>query len=319
MRPSLTGVAFEAPAGRGRQQRRRHLGHHDFPPADFVPGHVGQPAAGGQPSAGDDGDAAAERLGVRQDVRAEEDGLAGVAQPQDQGADVASAQRVEPRHRLVEEDDLRVVDQRLRDADALHHALGVLAQLHAPLGAQDPPGRAAVVTRRGPLGRRQVEQARKVVQQLLGRQVVVEVRVLGQKADAAAHAEVAHGPAENGRVAGGGKDQLHQQLEASWSCPRRWGRETRRPRRARPSASADRARDRDGVARSRPGSPSSARGCRLRGPYRIRRAARGRPAYLSAHGRRPSAFSFGLESSDFRLRAVSASARRRSPRRRTRA
>ena len=59
-----------------------------------------------------------------------------VAQPQDQRAHVAAAERVEARHRLVEEDDLGVVDQRLGEADALDHPLRELAQLQPPLGAE---------------------------------------------------------------------------------------------------------------------------------------------------------------------------------------
>ena len=58
-----------------------------------------------------------------------------IAQLQNQVADLAASERIETRHRLVEEDDLGIVDERLRDADALHHALRELAQLQPPLGA----------------------------------------------------------------------------------------------------------------------------------------------------------------------------------------
>ena len=54
---------------------------------------------------------------------------------EDQRAHVAPAERIEARHRLVEDDELRVVDERLRDADALQHALRELSQLQPPLGA----------------------------------------------------------------------------------------------------------------------------------------------------------------------------------------
>ncbi len=69
---------------------------------------------------------------------------------QDQRADVAAAQRIEPRHRLVEKEDLGIVDERLRNAHALHHALRVLAQLHAALGAD-----ADAVEQAAARGRRQ--------------------------------------------------------------------------------------------------------------------------------------------------------------------
>ena len=45
-----------------------------------------------------------------------------------------AAHRVEPRGRLVEKDELGLVHQRLRQADALQHALGEPAQ--APVGVR---------------------------------------------------------------------------------------------------------------------------------------------------------------------------------------
>ena len=100
----------------------------------------------------ENGDAAAQRFGVAQHVRAEKHGAAAVAQPQDQRAHVAPAERIEPGHRLVEDHQLGIVDERLRDADALQHALGELAQLQAPLGAdadlvEQPAARARAARR----------------------------------------------------------------------------------------------------------------------------------------------------------------------------
>ena len=108
--------------------------------------------------------------------------------------------------------DLGVVDQRLGQPDALNHPLRELAQLEAPLGAEpdlvEQPRHAG-----GPLGAPVAEQAGEVAQQLLGGEVVVEVRVLGQVADPPLHLEVAERPAENRRRPGRRVDQLHQQLE----------------------------------------------------------------------------------------------------------
>ncbi len=42
---------------------------------------------------------------------------------------IAPAERVEAGHRLIENDQLGIVDQRLSDADALQHAFRELAQL----------------------------------------------------------------------------------------------------------------------------------------------------------------------------------------------
>ena len=80
-------------------------------------------------------DPAAERFGVGQDVRAEEHRAASIPELQNQVADLAPAQRIEPGHRLVQEHDLRVVDQRLGNADALEHPFGELSQLHPALAA----------------------------------------------------------------------------------------------------------------------------------------------------------------------------------------
>ena len=66
---------------------------------------------------------------------------------------------------------------------------------------------------RAALGRGVAEERREVVEQFLGRQVVVEVRVLGKVADAPPTVEIADGPAEDLGAAGGREDQLHQQLE----------------------------------------------------------------------------------------------------------
>src|SRR5581483_1207626 len=87
-----------------------------------------------------------------------------------------------------------------------------LAQLHAALAADAD----FVQQARGALprvGRREPEQAAEVAQELLGGEVVVEVRVLGEVADAPLHAEVAGGAAEDLRTAAGREHQLHQQLQ----------------------------------------------------------------------------------------------------------
>jgi len=116
-------------------------------------------------------------------------------------------------HRFVQKDDLGVVDERLCQAHALHHALRVLAHLHATLCAdadlvEQPRGALA------PIGRWDVEQAGEVREQFLGRQVVVEIRVFRQISDAPPHVEAADGPSQNLGTARGREDQLHQQLES---------------------------------------------------------------------------------------------------------
>ena len=72
----------------------------------------------GDPAAGDDDHPAADRLDLGHDVRREQDRVP-VAQLADQVADLADLDRVEPGGRLVEDQDVGVVDQRLGQADPL--------------------------------------------------------------------------------------------------------------------------------------------------------------------------------------------------------
>ncbi len=57
------------------------------------------------------------------------------------------------------------------------------------------------------------EECPEVLEQLFGRQVIVEVRVLRQVPDSALDLDVAHRPAEDLRAAGRRKDELHEQLQ----------------------------------------------------------------------------------------------------------
>src|SRR5262245_5937873 len=68
----------------------------------------------------------ADILHILQAVAAHDDRLALVAQADDQVLHPARAERVEAGGRLVEDHQLRIVDQRLRQPDALPHAFGIL-------------------------------------------------------------------------------------------------------------------------------------------------------------------------------------------------
>ena len=77
-------------------------------------------------AAGDeDRDAVADHLQLAEQVAVDEDGLALAAEALEDVADVAAADGVDAVGRLVEQDEVRVVDQGLGEADALGHALGV--------------------------------------------------------------------------------------------------------------------------------------------------------------------------------------------------
>lgn len=103
------------------------------------------------------------------------------------------------------------MQDRLRDADALQHAFGKLAQLHPGRVRQtgprqhrlDPPPCFAGGDRREP---------RIIVQEFGGRQIIVEIGLLGQKADLRLHCRVVDFLAQNLRPAAAREHQAHQQL-----------------------------------------------------------------------------------------------------------
>ena len=134
-RPSPSGVALRDARLEARQDLALQSRHDQLPAARSDRGQLVERADRREPSFGENRDAAAQRFRIAQHVRAEEHGAAAIAQAKNQLADLAAAERIEPRHRLVEEHELGLVDERLGDADALHHALRKLAQLKAPLGA----------------------------------------------------------------------------------------------------------------------------------------------------------------------------------------
>ena len=187
-------------------------GDDQLPSAGLERQHLVQPAARHEPAAREDRDAAAQRLGVAQHVRAEEDRASAVTKTQDERADVAPSQRVEARHRLVENHEVGIVEERLGDADPLQHALGKFAELQPPFAADaDLIEQAA----RAPAAFRGVvaEERAEIHQQLLGGQVVVEVRVLRQIADPALDGQVAERPPQNFGAAAGREHELHEQLQ----------------------------------------------------------------------------------------------------------
>ena len=69
-----------------------------------------------------------DRLDIGQDVRREQHRDPALALLEDQLAHVAPAEGIEPAHRLIEDQDLGIVNQRRREPEALEHALRVLPQ-----------------------------------------------------------------------------------------------------------------------------------------------------------------------------------------------
>ena len=194
------------------QDLRREIGHHQLPAARAERADVGQRARRHQAAAHKNRHPAAQRFGIGEDVRAEKHRAAAIAQLQDEVAHLPAAQRIQPGHRLIEEDHVRIVEDGLRDAHALEHPLGEFPQLHPALGAdahfvqQRRHARAAVRAR-------VAHEARKIGEQLFGGEVIVKIGAFGKVADAPLDRHIAHRPAENFRAAGRGKRELHQQLQ----------------------------------------------------------------------------------------------------------
>src|SRR5579864_4818338 len=86
-----------------------------------------------------DGHAVAKGFRIRKNVRGEKNRLAFVLQTLQQLTNFVAAQRIQPGHGFVKEQDLRVMDDGLGDSYPLQHALGELAQLLASNVVQADP------------------------------------------------------------------------------------------------------------------------------------------------------------------------------------
>ena len=133
--------------------------------------------------------AVTERLRVGEDVGGEEHGLPFPLQAHDELAHQPAPDWIQPRHGLVEDDELRVVHEGLGDPSSLHHPLREAP--HGDVGGPREPdafekGSRAFAPRRG----RKAEQPSRVVHVFGGRQVIVEVGMFGQVAHSIAPGSV---------------------------------------------------------------------------------------------------------------------------------
>src|SRR5439155_4245419 len=118
-------------------------------------GKAGQGALVHHPSFADDGDLVAELLDLRQQVAGYEDGAAFVPQRAEHRPDVPDPGRVQGGRRLVEHDQLRVVQHRGREPETLAHAVRIgphpvarpVGQPHAVQQGVDPAGGRVVAGR----------------------------------------------------------------------------------------------------------------------------------------------------------------------------
>ncbi len=198
---------LEALAELGRQVREHHVAVQVVTVQEVL-----DAALVADPALHDDRDAVADHLDVGQDVGIHEYRLALGSEAQNDVADLLAADRVETAHRLVEEDHLGVVHQRLGDAHPLQHALRVGAKPRVGRVLEAHPleqlVHASCAPRRLEAGEPRVE-----VEYLAAGQVGVEPGVLRQEADVLAERALRHVAAQHPGLAAGRPDQPHQQLE----------------------------------------------------------------------------------------------------------
>src|SRR5581483_5951273 len=98
-----------------------------------IPTHqLVNPTAGEQLPFDDDSDSITDHLHIWDDMRAEKHRLALIAQTQDQIADLFAPDRIQARHGLIENDQLGIVNESLRESDPLQHALRKFPELPRP-------------------------------------------------------------------------------------------------------------------------------------------------------------------------------------------
>ncbi len=110
--------------------------------------------------------------------------------------------RIEPAHRLVQDDQRRLVDNRLRDAEALAHAFREFAQADVPRPPEADEVEQPVDALPAPLPR-QIAEGAVEGEGFPRRQVFVEIGILRHEPDLPPAFHVRRRNAENRRAAGG--------------------------------------------------------------------------------------------------------------------
>jgi len=166
----------------------------------------------GDRNAVENGDPIADCLDLGQNVRAEEDRLPPIAQLEEDIPHLPPADRVEPPRRFIQDHQLGIVDQRLRQTKPLQHAAGVLPHPEAPRLPQ-PDEFEQAVHAFAAQAHGQREEAAVIVQEFLAPHVLVEVGRLGEKTQAAPGVHGTERSAQDRPAAGRRRDQADQQLD----------------------------------------------------------------------------------------------------------
>ena len=143
---------------------------------------VGDPALGEHPAVVDDRDARAQLLELGQDVAADDDRLAQRAQLAEELAQLDPGARIEPGGRLVEQQHLGVVDERVGEAQPLLHAAREALDVGVALVAEVDEVEQ-VADHLAPPGGRDAVAAGEEVQVLPDPHVVVDTEGVGHEAE----------------------------------------------------------------------------------------------------------------------------------------
>ena len=144
-------------------------------------------------------------------MTAENHRFASAGQCEDEILHLATANRVQPRRRFIEDDEIRIVDERLRQPDAALHALGEFADRARARLRQSHHVQQLLRALLSFAGR-EVKEMPEEIQRLVRVEEAIQIRFLRQITDARLGGDVARRLAEDLNVAARGIEQAQEQL-----------------------------------------------------------------------------------------------------------
>src|SRR5712671_5215997 len=163
--------------------------------------------------AAQDCSAVAQRFNIRQYVRRKENRLALLAEREQQVSYFASSDWIQSGHGLIEENYFRIVDQCLRNADSLQHALRIFSELAiCARGIQTHQGQEFPASSRGHIAWHP-EQCGGVIEQFTTGEVIVEVWILRKVADSRVRFHIVNCATKYSGGAARRIDKAHKQLQ----------------------------------------------------------------------------------------------------------
>jgi hypothetical protein len=162
---------------------------------------LSQVTAGNHFPISDENDFIAGDFNFAEDVRIEENSRAAIALGANNIPHQPPAHGVESRCRLIEKDQFRLMNQRLRQADSLEHSLGEFLQAFVAMRRKPyeiDEGRNAVAERIG----RHAREASVKSEEFRSRKPLIESEIFGEETDFPAHFDAPGGGAQHKCFAG---------------------------------------------------------------------------------------------------------------------